>query len=83
MALPGHGHALESFDRVEDLFESWEDSGTKDKEFDSSIRNPSLNRKTKEKILSRFLNESEGKLYRHTDAAHSQDFLYGEDGMPN
>ena len=83
MALPGHGHSLESFDRVEDLFESWEDSGTKGKEFDSSIRNSSLNRKTKEKILSRFLNESEGKISRHTDAAHSQDFLYVEDGMPN
>ena len=83
IVLADHGDELESFDNVKDLFKSWEDSSPKDKEFDSSIRNSSLNRKTKEKILSRFLNESEGKISRHTDAAHSQDFLYVEDGMPN
>ena len=77
------GHELESFDNVEDLFKSWEDSSTKDDKLDSSDRHRSLNRKTKEKILSRLLKESAGKICRDTDAAHSQDFLYGEDGMPN
>ena len=77
------GHELESFDNVEDLFKSWEDSSTKDEKLDSSDRLRSLDRKTKQKILSRLLNEAAGKISRDTDAAHSQDFLYGEDGMPN
>ena len=77
------GHELESFDNVEDLFKSWEDSSTKDEKLDSSDRLRSVDRKTKEKILSRLLNESAGKISRDTDAAHSQDFLYGKDGMPN
>ena len=71
------------FDGVVDLFKSWEDSSTKDKEFDSSIRKLSFDRKTKEKILSRLLEESQSIICRETNAAHSQDFLYGEDGMPN
>ena len=77
------GDELESFDSVEDLFKSWEDSSTKDEKLDSSDRRRSLNRKTKEHILSRLLNESAGKISRDTNSAHSQDFLYGEDGMPN
>ena len=77
------GHELESFDNVEDLFKSWEDSSTKDEKLDSSVLHPPVERKTKEKILSRLLNESAGKISRDTDAAHSQDFLYGVDGMPN
>jgi len=77
------GDELESFDSVEDLFKSWEDSSTKDEKLDSSDRRRSLNRKTKEHILSRLLNESAGKISRDTNAATSQDFLYGEDGMPN
>ena len=77
------GHELESFDSVEDLFKSWDDSSTKDEKFDSSVLHPPVDRKTKQKILSRLLNESAGKISRDTDAAHSQDFLYGEDGMPN
>ena len=81
--MADHGHELECFDSVEDLFKSWEVSTSKDEEFDSSVLHPSVDRKTKEKILSRLLNESAGKISRHTDAAHSQDFLYGEDGMPN
>jgi hypothetical protein len=74
---------LESFDNVEDLFNSWYDATTKDVKLDSCVLLPPVDRKTKEKILSRFLNESEGNISRHTDAAHSQDFLYGEDGIPN
>ena len=77
------GEELESFDSVEDLFKSWEDSSKKDEKLDSSDRHRSLDRKTKEKMLSRLLNESAGKISRDTDAAHSQDFLYGKDGMPN
>ena len=77
------GHELESFDNVEDLFKSWEDSSTKDEKLDSSDRLRSVDRKTKQKILSRLLDESAGKISRDTNAAHSQDFLYGEDGMPN
>ena len=77
------GHELESFDNVEDLFKSWEDSSTKDEKLDSSDRLRSVDRKTKQKILSRLLDESAGKISRDTDAAHSQDFLYGVDGMPN
>ena len=77
------GHELESFDNVKDLFTSWEDSTSNDEKFDSSGRHRSLDRKAKQKIISRLLNESAGKISRVTDAAHSQDFLYGEDGMPN
>ena len=77
------GHELESFDNVEDLFKSWDDATSKDKELDLGVLDPSTDRKTKEKILSRLLNDSAGKISRDTDAAHSQDFLYGEDGMPN
>ena len=77
------GDELESFDSVEDVFKSWEDSSTKDEKLDSSDRLRSVDRKTKQKILSRLLNEAAVKISRDTDAAHSQDFLYGEDGMPN
>jgi hypothetical protein len=31
------GHELESFDNVEDLFKSWDDATSKDKELDSSL----------------------------------------------
>jgi hypothetical protein len=65
------------FDGVVDLFKSWEDSSTKDKEFDSSIRKLSFDRKTKEKILSRLLEESQGIICRDTNAADSQNFLLG------
>ena len=77
------GEKLESFDNVEDLFQSWDDATSKDEKFDSSVLHPPVERKAKQKILSRLLNESAGKIFRDTDAAHSQDFLYGEDGIPN
>ena len=77
------GDELESFDSVEGLFKSWEDSTSKDEKLDSCVLHPPVGRKTKEKILSRLLNESAGKISRDTDASHSQNFLYGEDGMPN
>ena len=77
------GDELESFDSVEDLFQRWDDAASKDEEFDSSVLHPPVDRKAKQKILSRLLNESAGKISRDTDAAHSQDFLYGVDGMPN
>ena len=77
------GHELESFDNVEDLFKSWGDATSKDKELDLGVLDPSTDRKTKEKILSRLFNESASKISRDIDASHSQDFLYGEDDMPN
>ena len=77
------GHELENFDNVEDLFKSWDDSASKDEKFDSSVLHSPVDRKAKEKILSRLLDESAGKICRDTDAADSQDFLYGVDGMPN
>ena len=60
------GHELESFDNVQDLFKSWDDTSTNDEKFDSSGRLRSVDRKTKEKILSRLLNESAGKISRDT-----------------
>ena len=65
------GHELESFDNVEDLFKSWEYYTSKDEEFDSSVLHPTVDRKTKEKILSRLINESADKISRDTDAGHS------------
>ena len=44
---------------------------------------PVVNLETKKEILSRLLEESQSIIWRETNAAHSQDFLYGEDGMPN
>ena len=77
------GHELESFDNVEDLFKSWDDSASKDEEFDSSVLHSPVDRKAKQTILSRLLEESQTIICRDTDAADSQDFLYGVDGMPN
>ena len=44
---------------------------------------PVVNLETKMEILSRLLEESQSIIWRDTDAAHSQDFLYSKDGMPN
>ena len=77
------GEELESFDNVEDSFNSWDDAASKDEKFNSIVLHPPVDRKAKQKILSRLLNESAGKISRDTNAATSQDFLYGEDGMPN
>jgi prevent-host-death family protein len=41
-----------------------------------------LDVETKKEILSRLLEESQNIICRETNAADSQDFLYGEDGMP-
>jgi len=43
---------------------------------------PVLDLETKKEILSRLLEESQSIICRDTNAADSQDFLYGEDGMP-
>jgi prevent-host-death family protein len=43
---------------------------------------PVVNLETKKEILSRLLEESQSIIWRETNVAHSQDFLYGEDGMP-
>jgi len=42
-------------------------------------------KKTKEErraILEKFQREASSKIVRDTDAAHSQDFLYDENGLP-
>ena len=77
------GHELESFDNVKDLFKSSDDTTSKDEKLDPSVLQSPVDSKAKEMILSRLLNESAGKISRDTDAAYSQDFLYGKDGMPN
>ena len=56
------GDELESFDSVEDLLNSWDDTTSKDEKFDSSVLHPPEDKKTKEMILSRFLSESAGKI---------------------
>ena len=43
------GHELESFDSVEDLFKSWDDSSTKDEKFDSSVLASSCRQKSETK----------------------------------
>ena len=40
-----------------------------------------LDLETKKEILSRLLEESQSIICRETNAADSQDFLYGEDGI--
>ena len=42
-----------------------------------------LEPESKREILSRLLEESQSIICRDTNAADSQDFLYGEDGMPS
>ena len=50
---------------------------------DTSSHSKPLDLETKREILSRLLEESQGIICRDTNAADSQDFLYGEDGMPS
>ena len=50
---------------------------------DISIHPKPVDPETKREILSRLLEESQGIICRDTNAADSQDFLYGEDGMPS
>ena len=42
-----------------------------------------LEPESKREILSRLLEESQSIIYRDTSAEDSQDFLYGEVGMPS
>jgi prevent-host-death family protein len=44
---------------------------------------PALDEDTKKEIISRLIQESQRIISRETNAADSQDFLYGEDGMPS
>ena len=43
---------------------------------------PKPTREEKQKILENFRNSVRGKVLPGPDAAHSADFLYGDDGMP-
>ena len=50
---------------------------------DTSNHSKPLVPESKRKILSRLLEESQSIICRGTNTADSQDFLYGEDGMPS
>ena len=50
---------------------------------DTSTHPKPLEPESKREILSRLLEESQSIICRDTNAADSQDFLYGEDGMPS
>ena len=50
---------------------------------DTSNHSKPLEPESKREILSRLLEESQSMICRDTSAADSQDFLYGEDGMPS
>jgi len=76
MAMADHGDELESFNNLEGLFNSWDDATTKEMELDSTIKQPSLEIKTKEKILTRLIEESRVKISRETNAADSQFSLW-------
>ena len=82
MVMADREEELETFDNLDDLFASWEQLGNKNITGPLTPPKP-LEPESKREILSHLLEESAGKISRDTDAAHSQDFLYGEDGMPN
>jgi len=73
---------LEIFDSLDDLFASWEQFGNKNKNGRTTSPKP-LDPESKREILSRLLEESQSIICRDTNAADSQDFLYGEDGLPS
>ena len=73
---------LETFDKLNDLFASWEQLGNKNITRPLTSPKP-LEPESKREILSRLLEESQSIICRDTSAADSQDFLYGEDGMPS
>jgi hypothetical protein len=71
---------LQSFDNLEDLFASWESHAKLDIDNSSnSAKDRSTKRKT---ILDRIIKSASGKISKGSTTGRSQDFLYGEDGMP-
>ena len=73
---------LEIFDSLDDLFASWEQLANKN--ITGPVTSPKpLEPEAKREILSRLLEESQSITCRDTNSADSQDFLYGEDGLPS
>ena len=82
MVMADREEELETFDSLHDLFASWEQLGNKN--ITGPVTSPKpLEPESKKEILSRLLEESQAIICRDTSAADSQDFLYGEDGMPS
>ena len=82
MVTADHEEELETFDSLHDLFASWEQLGNKN--ITGPVTSPKpLEPEAKREILSRLLEESQSITCRDTNSADSQDFLYGEDGMPS
>ena len=82
MVMADREEELESFDNLDDLFTSWEQLGNKN--ITGPVTSPKpLDPEAKREILSHLLEESQSIICRETNAADSQDFLYGEDGMPS
>jgi hypothetical protein len=73
---------LETFDSLDDFFASWDQFGNKNKNGRSTLPKP-LDPEAKREILSRLLEKSQSIIFLDTNAVGSQDFLYGEDGMPS
>ena len=82
MVIADHEEELETFDNLDDLFASWEQ--LENKNITGPVTSPKpLDPESKREILSRLLEESQSMICRDTNAANSQDFLYGEDGLPS
>ena len=82
MVMADREEELETFDNLDDLFASWEQLGNKN--ITGPLTSPKpLEPESKREILSRLLEESQSMICRDTNAANSQDFLYGEDGLPS
>ena len=82
MVMADREEELETFDNLDDLFASWEQLGNKNLTGPLTSPKP-LEPESKREILSRLLEESQSIICRDTNAANSQDFLYGEDGIPS
>ena len=82
MVMGDREEELETFDNLDDFFASWEQLGNKNKNGPVTSPKP-LDPEAKREILSHLLEESQSIICRETNAADSQDFLYGEDGIPS
>jgi hypothetical protein len=82
MVMADRDEELETFDNLDHLFASWEQLGNKNIMGPVALTKP-LEPESKREILSRLLEESQSIICRDTNAADSQDFLYGENGMPS
>ena len=82
MVMADRDEELETIDNLHDIFARWEQLGNQN--IMGPVTSPKpLDPESKREILSRLLEESQSIICRDTNAADSQDFLYGEDGMPS